>query len=180
MIFLKPTLTLMAMLCAVLLADLLADVAFGVQVECRGVTLLEARGNRACPRHGDGAADRFHRQPRRANTKLSVGRKLVPTEGFPRARRRCPRDRAGWSLCLRDIQVTEGGGNKRLAPKGGAHHCSVQACLCSSVGRQVAARREAEIVLKSHGDEVEIQARRPGAAAIPSVRARALLIRANS
>ena len=43
MIFLKPTLTLTAMLCAILLAGLPADAAFGVQVDCRGVTLLEAK-----------------------------------------------------------------------------------------------------------------------------------------
>jgi hypothetical protein len=41
-IFLKPALTLTAMLCAVLLAGLLADAAFGAQVDCSGYTLLEA------------------------------------------------------------------------------------------------------------------------------------------
>jgi len=158
MIFLKPTLTLTAMLCAVLLAGLPADAAFGVQVDCKGVTLLEAKEEIALARV--------------TATEPRINFIANPGERTPN----CRPSAENWCR-LKAFLVP---GDEVLAiGRDGPYVCATfkspegvetsgwlpRAALTTVAPKPISAQAwdgkwrrdgEAEIVLKSHGDEVEV------------------------
>jgi hypothetical protein len=161
MIFLKPVLTLTAMHCAVLLAGLPVDAAFGAQVDCRGVTdlLLD-----------------LHAQEEIALAQVTATEARVSFIANPGERMRdCPSAKS--SCRLKAFLVP--GDDVLVIARDGPYVCATfkspqgvetsgwlpKAALAILAPKTISAQAwdgkwrdgvEAEIVLKSHGDEVEV------------------------